>query len=88
MNPSQMTRAYALTSFGLVLVSVFAFFVGLWFLSNLALQHFPLWLCSDCYVAGELEVTRFNPVRGRRGQGHTIEGVLHPSGERVLTSTQ
>jgi hypothetical protein len=52
----------------------------------IAALHLNLWLYADRYVAGELEVTRFDPTPGQENQGRTIEGVIHPGGERAFTS--
>jgi len=65
---------------GLLLVVVGA----VWFL--MAARHFNLWRYADHYIAAELEVTRFDPKLGDDGQGRTIEGVIHPGGERVWAS--
>jgi hypothetical protein len=58
-----------------------------WFFGGAA-HHFPLWLCAHRYVAAELEVTRFRP---QFGPGRTtipsITGVIHPGGERIVTSS-
>ena len=49
-------------------------------------RQFRLWLCADRYVAAEIEVTRFySKPRNSRARSQ-IEGVIHPGGERVVTS--
>ena len=52
----------------------------------LAARDFNLWLYADHYVAAELEVIRFHPQPGPKGQGRFIEAVIHPSGEPIQTS--
>jgi hypothetical protein len=54
--------------------------------SWVAVRQLRLWLCADRYVAAELEVTRFIG-KPRNSQARCwIEGVVHPGGERVVTS--
>ena len=66
-------------------LGLLALLIGaVWFL--MAARHFNLWRYADHYVAAELEVTRFHPQPGPRGQGRIIEGVIHPSGEPIQTS--
>src|SRR5215203_1940385 len=70
-------------AFRWIVLGIFSFMIG--FLFILAGLHIlPLWLNSDHYVAGELEVTHFDAGDGRpRRTGRTIEGVIHPGGEPV-----
>jgi hypothetical protein len=66
-------------------LGLLSFLIGnVWVL--MAARHFNLWLYAQRYVPAELEVTRFVPQPGARGQGRTIEGVIHPGGESVRTS--
>lgn len=70
-------------AFRWMVLGIFCFMLGVLF-TLAGLQVFPLWLNADHYVAGELEVTRFDAGDGRpRRTGRTIEGVIHPSGEPV-----
>jgi hypothetical protein len=80
-----------LAAFGWSLLALLALFLGLWFGMDAAFRHLPLWLCADRYVAAELEVTYLTPPREHRSgrtSPRTIEGVIHPGGERVQTSTR
>jgi hypothetical protein len=77
---------------GWVVLGLLTLGIGVtWFFGGAA-QHFPLWLCADHYVAAELEVTHFRPPTGRWGTGRTtipsIKGVIHPGGERIVTSSR
>ncbi len=66
-------------------LGLLALLIGaVWFLA--AARPLNLWLYADYYVAAELEVTRFQPKPGEKGQGRFIEGVIHPSGESIQTS--
>ncbi len=66
-------------------LGLLALLIGaVWFLA--AVRPLNLWLYADYYVAAELEVTRFQPQPGPKGQGRMIEGVIHPSGEPIQTS--
>jgi hypothetical protein len=54
--------------------------------SWVAERQLRLWLCAGHYVIAELEVTRFIG-KPRNSQARCwIEGVIHPGGERVVTS--
>src|SRR4051794_12884086 len=66
-------------------LGLFALLVGfVWCL--LAERQVRLWLKADQYVAAELEVTRFvGKPRNSRARCW-IEGVIHPDGDRVVTS--
>lgn len=66
-------------------LGLLALLIGtVWLLA--AAPSFNLWLFADRYVVAELEVKRFQPKPGEGGQGRFIEGVIHPSGEPVVTS--
>jgi hypothetical protein len=57
-------------------------FVWFW----VAERQLRLWLCAGYYEAAELEVTRFIG-KPRNSQARCwIEGVIHPGGERIVTS--
>ena len=68
-----------------IALGLFALLIGfVW--SWVAERQLRLWLCADQYVAAELEVTRFIG-KPRNSQARCrIEGVIHPGGERVVTS--
>src|SRR5215211_3356426 len=73
-------------AFRWMVLGIFSFMMGVLF-ALAGLHIFPLWLNADHYVAGELEVTRFDAGDGRpRRTGRTIEGVIHPGGEPALAT--
>src|SRR5215203_2397789 len=73
-------------AFRWIVLGIFCFMMGFLFIL-LGLHIIPLWLNAEHYVAGELEVTRFDAGDGRpRRTGRTIEGVIHPGGEPVQAS--
>lgn len=49
-------------------------------------RQFRLWLFAGRYVAAELEVTRFYSKPRNSRARCKIEGVIHPGGERVVTT--
>lgn len=87
-TPNATKPPPSLAAFGWALLAVFGFFIGLWHLTNPALKDFPRWCYADRYVAGELEIKRFEHNPRRPSQGYSIDGTIHPSGERALTSTR
>lgn len=87
-EPAPPSVAAQLRAFVWFVLSFFGFIIGGWWLLGAATAHVPLWMCADQYVDAELEVTRFQPKPSPRGRGRTIEGVIHPGGERVTASTR
>jgi hypothetical protein len=57
---------------------------GIW--SVIAERQFRFWLCSEHYVEAEFEVTRFYPKPRDSHARCQIEGVVHPGGDRVVTT--
>ena len=90
MTHSNGDRPVSLAGLWWYLLGLLAFMIGA-LAMIVAMEHFPLWLYADHYVAAELEVTRFHPQRSRRSSGPpdraTIEGIIHPGGERVLAKS-
>src|SRR5688500_11842397 len=66
-------------------LGLLAFLIG-FVLAWLAERRLNRWLYGDHYVPAELEVTRFIGKPRNSNARCWIEGVIHPGGERVVTS--
>lgn len=96
-----MRNKHDLRGVGYIFLAALPFIIGLLWLT-MTTREFNLWLHQDRYIDAEIEVTRFDYTgspegintqasgrsRGQMRNVNRIEGIIHPTGERVVTNDQ